>query len=47
MFSHPRKKIKHQGAPEHLKKFFNEDILNSRSQELSPQDLYTLFLLTH
>ncbi len=46
MFSHPRKKIKHQGIPENIKKFFNDDILNNRSQEMSPENLYNLFLLT-
>lgn len=44
MFSHPRKKIKHQGMPESIKINFNEDILNSRSQELNPETLYNLFL---
>ena len=46
MFSHPRKKIKHQGVPDYLKEFFNEDIFNKRSQELSPEVLYNLFLST-
>jgi 16S rRNA A1518/A1519 N6-dimethyltransferase RsmA/KsgA/DIM1 with predicted DNA glycosylase/AP lyase activity len=46
LFTHPRKKIKHQGIPETIKSFFNETILNSRSQELFPEELYNLFLLT-
>jgi 16S rRNA (adenine1518-N6/adenine1519-N6)-dimethyltransferase len=44
LFSHPRKKIKHQGLPEALKLLFPQDILNQRSQELSPEIIYNLFL---
>jgi 16S rRNA (adenine1518-N6/adenine1519-N6)-dimethyltransferase len=46
IFSHPRKKIKHQGMPIEMVSFFTQDILDMRSQELSPEFIYNLFLKT-
>lgn len=46
LFIHPRKKIKHQGIDQGIIIQFNESILNKRSQELSPKDIYNLFLST-
>lgn len=47
LFSHPRKKIKHQTMPDNLKKRMTAEIpeiLEKRAQELSPEEIFSLYI---